>query len=96
VSEVVAKVSAIRLSDYLILLSVYQTCKYKGVSFLQFLLSGEQDVDSFIETRGKSRRKLSLELYPKGVSSNHPKRKGGQKRKSSRDEAGQSPESSRC
>jgi hypothetical protein len=27
------------LSDYLVLLSVYQTCKYRGVSFLKFLLS---------------------------------------------------------
>src|SRR5262249_8948955 len=33
------------LSDYLVLLSVHQTCKYKGVSFLKFLLSGEKDVD---------------------------------------------------
>jgi predicted RecB family nuclease len=81
------------LSDYLVLLSVYQTCKYKGVSFLQFLLSGEQDVDSFIEACGKRRRKPSLELYPEGFSSNHPKRKGGRKPKSSRDDAGQSPES---
>jgi hypothetical protein len=27
------------LSDYLVLLRVYQTCKYRGVSFLKFLLS---------------------------------------------------------
>ena len=26
------------LSDYLVLLSIYQTCKYRGVSFLKFLL----------------------------------------------------------
>src|SRR5262249_30280937 len=45
------------LSAYLVLLSVYQTCKYKGVSFLKFLLSGERDVDGFIEGRGKRKLK---------------------------------------
>ena len=35
------------LSDYLVLLSVYQTCKYRGVSFLKFLLSQEEDVEAF-------------------------------------------------
>ncbi len=37
------------LRDYLKLLSVYETCKYKGVSFLEFLLSKERDIDSFAE-----------------------------------------------
>src|SRR4029077_18822146 len=31
------------LCDYLVLLSIYQTCKYRGVSFLKFLLSREDD-----------------------------------------------------
>jgi predicted RecB family nuclease len=35
------------LRDYLRLLSVYETCKYKAVSFLEFLLSKERDIDSF-------------------------------------------------
>src|SRR5262249_45051676 len=35
------------LSDYLVLLSVQQTCKYRGVSFLEFLLSQEEDVAAF-------------------------------------------------
>ena len=39
------------ISDYLVLLSLYQTCKYKGESFLKFLLSGAKDVDEFIESR---------------------------------------------
>jgi hypothetical protein len=78
------------LSDYLVLLSVYQTCKYKGISFLKFLLSGERDVDRFIEARGKRRLKLPLELYPEGFSANHPKRKGGRKQKQG--DAGQPPE----
>jgi hypothetical protein len=37
------------LRDYLKLLSVYETCKYKAVSFLDFLLSKERDIDSFVE-----------------------------------------------
>ena len=35
------------LENYLILLSVYQTCEYKGVSFLKFLLSKETNIDKF-------------------------------------------------
>jgi predicted RecB family nuclease len=37
------------IRDYLTLLSISQTCKYKGVSFLDFLRSGEKDVDMFIQ-----------------------------------------------
>jgi hypothetical protein len=81
------------LSDYLVLLSVYQTCKYKGVSFLKFLLSGERDVDKFIQARGKKRLKLSLEVYPEGFSANHLKRKGTQKKKLPQANAAQPPES---
>jgi hypothetical protein len=54
------------LSDYLILLSIYQTCKYKGVSFLKFLLSQEKDVDKFCQEGPKPYGPPSLELYPKG------------------------------
>jgi len=37
------------LRDYLKLLSVYETCRYKAVGFLAFLLSKERDIDSFAE-----------------------------------------------
>jgi predicted RecB family nuclease len=37
------------LKDYLKLLSILETCKYKAVSFLGFLLSKERDIDSFAE-----------------------------------------------
>lgn len=37
------------IEDYLILLSVCQTCKYIGVDFLDFLRSGEKDVHAFAE-----------------------------------------------
>lgn len=81
------------LNDYSVLLSVYQTCKYKGVSFLRFLLSGEKDVDQFIENRGKTRRTTGLELYPEGFRIDHQRKGAGQKQKSSKRDAGQSPES---
>src|SRR3982750_4322060 len=42
------RMAAEGLEPYLILLSIYQTCEYKGVSFLKFLLSGEKDVDAFV------------------------------------------------
>jgi hypothetical protein len=35
------------LSEYLVLLSISETCKYKGISFLNFLRSGKLDVDTF-------------------------------------------------
>lgn len=37
------------IREYLILLSICETCKYKGVNFLDFLRSGERDIDVFIE-----------------------------------------------
>jgi predicted RecB family nuclease len=41
------RVTANGLQPYLVMLSIYQTCVYKKVNFLRFLLSGEQDVDAF-------------------------------------------------
>ncbi|MBE0539850.1 MAG: IS66 family transposase [Verrucomicrobia bacterium] len=45
------------LEDYLVLLSVCQTCKYMGVDFLDFLRSGEQDIHAFAESRSGHRRR---------------------------------------
>ncbi len=36
------------IKKHLILLSIYQTCKYKEINFLDFLLSKEQDIDKYI------------------------------------------------
>jgi hypothetical protein len=49
------QVTANGLQPYLILLSIYQTCVYKKVNFLRFLLSGEQDVDAFAVASGRRR-----------------------------------------
>jgi predicted RecB family nuclease len=58
------------LRDYLVLLSICQTCNYKGVSFLKFLLSKQQDVDAFCQ-RKEQRRRPSIELYPEGFVPPH-------------------------
>lgn len=45
------------IKEYLILLSVCQTCKYRGVDFLDFLRSGEKDLDMFAASKRGRRRK---------------------------------------
>ena len=37
------------IKQYLTLFSIYQTCRYKGVDFLRFMLSKETDIDRFCE-----------------------------------------------
>jgi hypothetical protein len=56
------------LSNYLVLLSIYQTCRYKGVSFLKLLLSREKDLDTFCEGKHKRRRTPLVETYPDGFT----------------------------
>jgi hypothetical protein len=69
------------LSDYLILLSVYQTCKYRGVSFLKFLLSGEEDVEEYCRQKRRRKRLPSLEVYPEGFPRACLRKTGNQGRK---------------
>ncbi len=38
------------IADYLVMSSIYQTCMYKEISFLKFLLSREKDIGRFIGT----------------------------------------------
>jgi hypothetical protein len=38
------------IDEYLKIMSIYQTCEYKGISFLKFLLSKERSLSRFIET----------------------------------------------
>ncbi|MFC1635424.1 TM0106 family RecB-like putative nuclease, partial [Planctomycetota bacterium] len=56
------------LNDYLVLLSIYQTCRYKDVGFLKFLLSRERDLNAYCENRKRKRRSPSIEVYPKGLT----------------------------
>jgi predicted RecB family nuclease len=64
------------LSDFLVLLSVCQTCKYRGVSFLKFLLSGEDDVEAYCQRRRRQKRDPDLEVYPDGFPRQYWGKKG--------------------
>jgi predicted RecB family nuclease len=55
------------LRDYLVMLSLCQTCRYKGTSFLKFLLSRERDVAAFCQGPRRRRRRFMIETYPEGV-----------------------------
>jgi predicted RecB family nuclease len=55
------------LKDYLVLLSLYQTCRYRGVSFLKFLLSRETDMETFCQGARQRRKSPVIEVYPEGV-----------------------------
>jgi hypothetical protein len=67
------------LKDYLVLLSIFQTCKYKGVSFLKFLLSREDDVGTYCERRRKRNAPPAIEIYPDGFPRKHRKPKEEQR-----------------
>jgi Transposase IS66 family len=55
------------LKDYLVLLSICQSCKHRGISFLKFLLSKQRDMDKSFEGR-RARRSYTVEVYPKGFT----------------------------
>ncbi|MHB8522648.1 MAG: IS66 family transposase [Limisphaerales bacterium] len=55
------------IREYLILLSLCQTCKYMGVDFLNFLRSGEKDIHAFAESR-RGRRRRTQTSQPPGLS----------------------------
>jgi hypothetical protein len=54
------------LTEHLVLLSLYQTCRARGISFLRFLLSRERDIDAFSDGKRVRYRAPLVELYPKG------------------------------
>ena len=43
------------LRDYLVMLSICETCKYKEVDFLDFLLSGQKDIGAFVKAKHRGR-----------------------------------------
>jgi hypothetical protein len=59
------------LNDYLTLLSICHTCRYKGVSFLKFLLCRDPDLDAFCEGKLAKRRSPVIEMYPEGFVPSH-------------------------
>jgi hypothetical protein len=68
-------VTEMGLNQYLVLLSLYLTCKYKGVSFLKFLISRETDIDAFCRCPGKKRPVPEIELQPDGYTNPRRTRK---------------------
>jgi len=50
------------LREYLILLSICETCKYRGLDFLDFLRSGEKDIDVFTARQRKRRGRINSPL----------------------------------
>jgi hypothetical protein len=50
------------LRDYLVMLSIFETCKYKKVDFLDFLLSEEKDIGAFTNVKRKRQA-----LSPSGI-----------------------------
>ena len=44
------------ISEYLTLLSICETCRNRGIDFLEFLRSGEKDIQAFAESKGRGRR----------------------------------------
>jgi hypothetical protein len=59
----VALLSEAGLRQYLLLLSILQTCKCKGLSFLAFLLSGNLDIDEYTK-HPKKRNEETIAVYP--------------------------------
>jgi hypothetical protein len=56
--------------DYLAPLGLCHTRRYRGVSFFQFLRSGQRDLDRFCGTR-RGRRFPDVQVYPKGFIPPH-------------------------
>ena len=54
------------LQNYLVLLSIYQTCRYKEIRFLDFLLSKARDIDRFVAMQEsiKTRRRRNQAPSP--------------------------------
>jgi hypothetical protein len=44
------------LKEYLVLLSICQTCQYQGLDFLDFLRSGETDIEVFAASQQRRRK----------------------------------------
>jgi predicted RecB family nuclease len=54
------------LKDYLVLLSIAQTCRFRGISFLRFVLSGNKSIAEYSEGLKRGRRGSPDEVFPGG------------------------------
>ena len=62
------RLTEVGLKEYLVLLSLYATCKYKGINFLQFLLSREKSIDGFCQTSHRRALPPTIVLIPDGFT----------------------------
>ena len=51
------RVTETGVHDYLVLLSIYQTCRYRGISFWEFLLSGLRDINRFADGNRRNKKR---------------------------------------
>jgi len=63
------------LNAHLVLLSIYVSCEYKGLSFLKFLLSKKEDIDTFHKERVSENSSPLIELAPEGFTFSRRKRR---------------------
>lgn len=70
----VSLLSEAGLRQYLLLLSILQTCKCKGLGFLPFLLSGDLDISEYA-THPKKRKEEAFAVYPDWFIENQRKRR---------------------
>jgi hypothetical protein len=59
------------LKEYLVLLSIYETCRYRGLSFFKFLRSKELDLETYRESKRPIGRPFAIETYPDGYVPPH-------------------------
>lgn len=57
------------IRNYLVLLSICETCKYQGLDFLDFLRSGEKDIEVFANSKRRHGRKASPISTQAGIAS---------------------------
>jgi hypothetical protein len=71
------RLTEVGLKEYLVLLSLYATCKYKGINFLQFLLSREKSIDVFRQKSHRGGVPPTIELIPDGFTCSRRSRRRG-------------------
>jgi serine/threonine protein phosphatase 1 len=75
------------LRAYLVLLSLRLSCKYRGVGFLQFLLSGTTDFDEFCRRGRADVPRPLLDFLPDEPPKGFPNRRLSRKKRTREDEA---------
>lgn len=68
------------LEDHLALLSVSQSCAYRGIRFLDFLLSQERSLAQFSEQKKRKRLPPTINVYPEGFFPFHQRLKDSHRR----------------